>query len=239
MGYTRRTSIKKGFSDDPLVIAERLAFAEEAIHWDRNRVYRQIFSDEVWSMGGVHTVSYVTVKEDGSDRYLTETVRHKYSKAPAWMFHGTIVDGHKGPAIFWEKEWGNMKSSTYDTYILARVQEWMEGTDWVWMQDGASSHRSKETQRNLLRRAIRSICWPRYSPDLNLIEHIWNWMKNYIQERYWQARYDVAKVPLDQLKAIIWEAWTAVPDSFIDSLYQSWWRRCQNVIDAKGGPTKY
>lgn len=239
MGYTRRTAPKKGFSDDPVVMAERVAFAKEAIQWDRERLYQQIFSDEVWAMGGAHTVSYITVKEDGTDRYLPETVTHKYSKAPAWMFHGTIVNGHKGPAIFWEKEWGNMKSSTYDTYILARIQLWMQGTDWVWMQDGASSHRSKETQRNLIRRAIRSIQWPRYSPDLNLIEHVWNWMKNYIQEHYWQAKYDVAKVPLDQLKAIIWEAWNAVPDSYIDSLYQSWWRRCQAVIDAKGGPTKY
>jgi hypothetical protein len=41
---------------------------------------------------------------------------------------------------------------------------------------------------------------------LNLIKHVWHWIKNYIQEHYWQARYDDAKVPLEQLKAIIWEA---------------------------------
>jgi hypothetical protein len=91
-----------------------------------------------------------------------------------------------------------------------------------WMQNAASSHRSRETQRNLLRRQIRSIRWPRYSPDLNLIKHVWNWMKNYIQEHYWQARYDVSKVPLDQLKRVIWDAWNAIPNSYIDSLYQSW-----------------
>jgi transposase len=107
------------------------------------------------------------------------------------------------------------------------------------MQDNASCHRSKETQWNLQWRQIPSIKWPQYSPDLNLIEHVWNWIKNYIQEQYWQARYDVAKVPLEQLKAIIWEAWNAVPDSFIETLFSSWWRRCQAVIDTKGGPTKY
>jgi hypothetical protein len=31
----------------------------------------------------------------------------------------------------------------------------------------------------------------------------------------------------------------AVPDSYIQSLYDSWWRRRQAVIDANGGPTKY
>ena len=64
-------------------------------------------------------------------------------------------------------------------------------------------------------------------------------MKNWIQEHYWEASYRVDRIPLSQLKRIIWEAWEAVPDSYIQSLYDSWWRRCQAVIDAKGGPTKY
>ena len=38
--------------------------------------------DEVWAFGRAHTTSYVTVKEDGSDRLLPENVRHKYSKLP-------------------------------------------------------------------------------------------------------------------------------------------------------------
>lgn len=33
VGYGRRTAKRKGFSDDPEVCAERLAFAEEAIRW--------------------------------------------------------------------------------------------------------------------------------------------------------------------------------------------------------------
>ena len=47
-------------------------------------------------------------------------------------------------------------------------------------------------------------------------------MKNYIQERYWEAHYEVAKIPLPQLKATIWEAWNAVPDEFIKTLFDSW-----------------
>ena len=100
MGYCRRTSKRKGFSDDEGVMALRKAFAEDAITWSRERVQRQMFTDEVWAMGGAHTTSFVTVLADGSERYLPECLQHKYSKQPAWMFHGSIVNGRKGPAIF-------------------------------------------------------------------------------------------------------------------------------------------
>ena len=40
-------------------------------------------------------------------------------------------------------------------------------------------------------------------------------MKNWIQDHYWQAWYNVAKVPLQELRRIILAAWEAVPDSYI------------------------
>lgn len=64
-------------------MAERLAFAQEGITWLVEQVQKQAFSDEVWATGGTHTVSYVTVKEDGSDQYHTDNLTHKYSKVPA------------------------------------------------------------------------------------------------------------------------------------------------------------
>jgi hypothetical protein len=74
---------------------------------------------------------------------------------------------------------------------------------------------------------------------LNLIEHVWNWMKNWIQQHYRGAVYDASKLSLAQLRQIILEAWNGVLDSFIESLYNSWWEMCQAVIDANGGPTRY
>jgi len=225
-------------------MAERVAFAEEGITWSRERVQKQMFSDEVWAMGGAYTDSWVTVKEDGSDRFLPENLTHKYSKAPAWMFHGTIIDGKKGPAVFWEKDWGGITAEAYDEHILSQIQEFfndpvnvLEG--YIFMQDNAPAHRALETRLNLFRRRIPYLKFPPYSPDLNLIEHVWNWMKNWMQEHYWEVRYRVDRVPLPQLRRIILQAWDAVPDDYIQSLYNSWWRRCQAVIDAHGGPTKY
>jgi hypothetical protein len=51
-------------------------------------------------MGGAYITSYVTQLNDGSERYLPECLTYKYRKLPIWMFHGSIVNGKKGPAIF-------------------------------------------------------------------------------------------------------------------------------------------
>ncbi len=96
VGYRRRVAKRKGFSDDPAVMANRLAFAEDGLTWTRERLFRQVFSDEIWAHGGAFTQSYVTVLIEGepgdirADRYRPECLQHKYGKQPAWMFYGTI-----------------------------------------------------------------------------------------------------------------------------------------------------
>ena len=190
----------------------------------------------------MHTSAYVTCKKDGSDRLLPECLRHKYSKLPLWMFWGCIVDGKKGPCLFWEKAWGSIASERYDQRILSLMEQFFREhplSRYRFWQDNASSHRSYETKINLLIRRIPTIRAPRYSPDLNLIEHVWNWMKNWIEAHYLHVRYDPANIRLADLKVIVQAAWDAVPEDFIQGLFDSWWRRCQAVIDAHGGPTKY
>jgi hypothetical protein len=207
-----------------------------------------MFSDEVWAYGGAHTQSYVTVKEDGSDRLDPTNMEPKYSQLPSWMFHGTIIGGRKGPGIFWEKEWGSIDAEKYDEHVLALVEQFSReqeerGRQPIFMQDNAPAHRAKITKVNLARRRIRWIQWPPYSPDLNLIEHVWKWMKDWIQEHYlvehWNPERFKSRAGQARLRGIIQEAWDAVPQEYLDSLYSSWYRRCQAVIDAEGGPTKY
>ena len=123
------------------------------VPWTRERLYRQIFSDEVWAKGGAHTVSFVTVKEDNSDRFWPENLQHKYSKLPAQMFWGTLISTRKGTFVLFEKEWGSVNSEVYNTHALSLVQEYCaQNPGYIFMQYNAPSHRSIETRINLLDR---------------------------------------------------------------------------------------
>ena len=98
--------------------------------------YAMNFSNEVWAIKGAYTQSYVTVNEDRSDRYNPECVQHKYFKLSSQMFHGIIVRGSKGPAIFWEKEQGSINSEKYNAVILNNIQAFLqahERENYIWM----------------------------------------------------------------------------------------------------------
>ena len=78
--------------------------------------------------------------------------------------------------------------------------------------------------------------WPPYSPDLNPIETLWNIMKNWIQHKY--GHIDTIS-SYTRLRAIIIEAWEAIPDERIQELIETMPIRCQAIINANGGYTIY
>jgi hypothetical protein len=149
LGYVRRITIKKGFSDDPVVMRQRVAFAQQATTWDRQRVSLLLFSDEVWVKGGAHTVGWVTMKEDGSEKYAPDASL-KYSKQKAWMFWGSIIGGQKGLFCFWENEWGNMIAVGYCEHILPLVKSYIDSHPGACFQhDSASCYRARMAPRSL------------------------------------------------------------------------------------------
>lgn len=102
------------------------------------------------------------------------------------------------------------------------------------MQDNARGHSARYTKAELQQRGIQMMEWPPCSPDLNPIETVWDWMKDWIEEQYGEK-----KLTYDQLRKAVTDAQNAVPNDFLDQLIDSMPDRCKAVIKADGKYTRY
>ena len=75
--------------------------------------------------------------------------------------------------------------------------------------------------------------WPAQSPDLNIIENIWLYMKRELQK----SAVDIATK--NDLLREIQSVWRNIELDYIRNLYQSIPDRLDNVIKMKGHLTKY
>jgi len=150
------------------------------------------------------------------------------------MFWGSFNGTTKGPYLFWEKEWGTINQESYCGRVVPLIDRWLRmNPSLQLMQDGAPGHTGGNTKEDLRERGIQPIFWPAYSPDLNLIETIWNKMKDYI------AMHFPEKLSYDALRAAILEAWDSITTEVLQGLIEELPRRCRAVIDARGGHTKF
>ena len=75
--------------------------------------------------------------------------------------------------------------------------------------------------------------WPAQSPDLNIIENIWLYMKRELQK----SAVDITTK--NDLLREIQSVWRNIELDYIRDLYQSIPDRLNNVIEMKGHLTKY
>ncbi|KAK3108668.1 hypothetical protein FSP39_012878 [Pinctada imbricata] len=102
----------------------------------------------------------------------------------------------------------------------------------ILMQDNATPHKARTTQQMLQMNNIRVLDWPPCSPNLNPIEHVWDELDRRIR-RLPQAQN------LAQLETFIVNTWNNLPRRFLQNYVNSMRRRCQAVIVARGGHTRY
>ena len=104
------------------------------------------------------------------------------------------------------------------------------------MDDNAPVHRAHTVKNYKDQNEVTSIEWPAQSPDLNIMENIWLYMK---RERQKSAVVIATKNHLILLREIqsVWRDIGTL--DYIRNLYQSIPDRLDNVIKIKGHLTKY
>ncbi|VDB94693.1 Bgt-51643 [Blumeria graminis f. sp. tritici] len=106
------------------------------------------------------------------------------------------------------------------------------------MQDNAPVHTAAITMEDISPRLIQPIFWLANSPDLNPIEAVRNRIKDYIQCHHLNLGC-VKQRTQGSLCKIVKEAWDSVSSEDLVRLTQCMPVRCQAVIDADGGLTRY
>jgi hypothetical protein len=162
---------------------KRLAFAEEHVEWAKDQWCSILWSDETWVNGTTHRKVWIT--RCPGEELKPDCVIVKRRRAKGWVFWGSFHGTVKGPCLFWEKDWGTIGAETYCQHIVTLVDGWIRmNPGLMFMQDNALGHAAASTVEDLRERGIIRVVWPPFSPDLNPIETVWCWMKDWIQHRY-------------------------------------------------------
>jgi hypothetical protein len=110
------------------------------------------------------------------------------------------------------------------------------GKVWVFQQDGDKAHGGAagaiaEYNKSRHQRVQLLAPWPARSCDLNPIEHVWAYVQRKLTARGCRT--------WAEFKAAVGEELQCVPQSLIDSLYESMGRRMKAVIEVEGARTGY
>ena len=104
----------------------------------------------------------------------------------------------------------------------------------TFQQDNVPDHAAQVTTNLLNNSNIQTLRpWPADSPDLNLIEPIWDQLERRVRDRPNQPK------TVAELENALIEEWNNIPQRNIQNQFNSMRRRLQAVIDARGGNTKY
>jgi transposase len=107
------------------------------------------------------------------------------------------------------------------------------GYDFVFQQDNASIHTSRETMEWFSDQELALLSWPALSPDLNPIENLWAIMARRV---YPNGRQFTTR---EGLVAAILKAWDDITQETLDKLVESMPKRCIEVLLNHGKKINY
>jgi transposase len=225
----------------PLLSAEhmqkRLEFAQAHTHWTVDNWKQVIFSDETPITAyaeNPHKVVWTKHVEGLNPRLIVPAVQGGGPKIMVW---GCISKFGFHDLALME---GTVDAEAYITiltnHLLPVVRDYFRGQEFVFQQDGATIHTAYVTRNFLVSKHVRVFDWPPHSPDLNIIEHVWYYLK---QEIY-KLQPATSKVDLwSKAESVMDIMWSEEMTAKITRLYESMPDRIQAILAANGGNTKY
>ena len=157
------------------------------------------------------------------------TAQRKTDKyPPSLMIYGAFGFGYKSHLVFVDTSINSIiyKRNIIQSGMIDHMNHVKGRGNWIFMQDGARCHTSRETIRWLEHQCLFIRKWPSNSPDLNPIENFWACMKEAV------AKFQPKTI--NELRSVILDVWESFDQNSIDNLVASFYQRLILVIQHNG-----
>ena len=132
---------------------------------------------------------------------------------------------------------GNMNSDNYfevlNEWLWPVVARHFANRRWIFQEDNSPCYVSLHSNHLKQENKVNTLPWPAQSPDINIIENVWEVLKHRVQR--WTNEIRNAS----DLERVVQDIWSGLLFHYIQSLYNSlpWRVRC--VLRTRGHITKY
>ncbi|GFX67785.1 transposable element Tcb2 transposase [Trichonephila clavipes] len=122
--------------------------------------------------------------------------------------------------------WREWRSRNHPSNIIERDRRYF-------MNDNAPCHRTVAAEQLLEIEDIERMDWPARSPDLNPIEHAWDFLGRRLAAR------TLPPGTIRELRLALQDEWAAMPQQLIDTLILSMGRHCETCLAVRGDDIPY
>lgn len=211
---------------------QRLEWARQHINW--NDHWRSVlFTDEsrYGRFSDSRRIRVWTIPRIPRNRRYVQEV-HPFRGGSVMVWAGICFNGRTDLHICP----GNMTALHYREHVIDNVVPNFHaaiGETFQFLDDNARPHRAAIVENAREELGIPHLPIPPHSPDLNCIEHAWDMLQRRLDN------HQPTPESLNDLRELLPRLWNQIPQEMFNNLVCSMQRRCQAVIDARGGHTLY
>ncbi|GFS79127.1 transposable element Tc1 transposase [Trichonephila clavipes] len=209
----------------------RSLWCREHRNWRDNEWGRVLFTDESRFSLSSDSHRIRIWRERGSRNHPSNIIeRDRYGGRGVLVWGGIMLDSRTDLHIF---DAGSVNGTRYCNEILlsyVRLFRGAMGLQFIFMDDNAPCHRTVDAEQLLESEDIERMDWPARSPDLNPIEHVWDFLGR---------RLALPPVTIRELRLALQDEWAAMPQQLIGTLILSMGRRCETCLAVRGDHIPY